>query len=72
MALKAKELRELTVDELDEKCTALKKEYFDLRFQKRTGKLEQQSKLKQVRRNIARVLTVRNALEREENTKKGK
>ena len=64
MALKAKDLRELTVDELNEKREALKKEYFNLRFQKRTGKLEQQSRLSQIRRDIARVLTVRNEIVR--------
>jgi len=62
MAVKAKDLFELTVDELDEKATSLKKEYFNLRFQKKTGKLEQQVKLKYIRRDIARVLTVRNEL----------
>ena len=62
MTVKAKDLFELTVDELDEKSISLKKEYFNLRFQKKTGKLEQQSRLKQIRHDIARVLTVRNEL----------
>ena len=66
MALKARELREATVDELNEKCVSLKKEYFNQRLQKKTGKLEQQARLKQIRRDIARVLTVRNEIVRKE------
>lgn len=62
MAIKTKDLRELTVDELNDKREVLKKEYFNLRFQKRTGKLEQQNRLKQLRRDIARVLTVKNEI----------
>lgn len=58
--LKVQELRNLSEDELKEKASSLKKELMQYRFQSKTGKLEQQNVLKQVRRDIARVLTIMN------------
>lgn len=58
--LKVAELRNLSEQELQEKASSLKKELMQFRFQSKTGKLEQQSTLKRVRRDIARVLTIMN------------
>jgi large subunit ribosomal protein L29 len=56
----AKELREKTPDQLREELTRLKKEQFNLRFQGATGQLENPARMKLVRRDAARVLTVLN------------
>lgn len=58
--LKVLELKELSVEELGEKVSALKKDLMQLRFQHKTGKLERQSALKEAKRDIARVKTVIN------------
>jgi large subunit ribosomal protein L29 len=52
------ELRALTLEELRQKEIDLRKELFNLRFQKTTGEIENPMRIKQVRRDIARVLTV--------------
>ena len=56
--MNAKEIRELTLPELNEKLGKLKEELFNLRFQLATGQLENTASLKQVRKDIARVKTV--------------
>lgn len=56
--MKAEEVRTKTVDELDTMLGDLKKEQFNLRFQKATGQLENVARIRQVRRDIARVKTV--------------
>jgi large subunit ribosomal protein L29 len=55
---KAAELRHLDNDSLEEKLREAKEELFNLRFQAATGQLESHGRLKQVRREIARVYTV--------------
>ena len=55
---KAEELRTLTVDQLDDEVLKLKKEQFNLRFQRATGQLENTSRSRVVRRDIARIKTV--------------
>ena len=55
---KATELRHLDNDALEEKLREAKEELFNLRFQAATGQLESHGRLKQVRREIARVYTV--------------
>jgi large subunit ribosomal protein L29 len=55
---KAKELRELTIDELEAKLVEGKDELFKLRFQLATGKQDNSSRVGQVRREIARVATL--------------
>ena len=55
--MKAKELIGKTKDELGTKLADLKKEQFNLRFQKATGQLENTARVTQVRRDIARVRT---------------
>ena len=56
--MKASEIRELSDQELQEKSLELKGELFNLRFQMATGQLENTTRLKEVRRSIARVLTI--------------
>jgi len=58
--MKAEDLRTKTVDELRTQLVQLKKEAFNLRFQKASGQLENTVRVRQVRRDIARVLTVLN------------
>ncbi|TBR40832.1 50S ribosomal protein L29 [Marinomonas agarivorans] len=58
--MKAKELQEKTVAELQQSLIELLKEQFTLRMQKATGQLAQTHLLPEVRRNIARVKTVLN------------
>ena len=56
--MKAEEVRGLTADQLKDKLADLKKEQFNLRFQKATGQLEKSSRVQEVRRDIARVKTI--------------
>lgn len=56
--MKGKELRELTDQELVKRVNDAKDELFRLRFQLATGQLDNQMRIKEVRRNIARVKTV--------------
>ncbi|MBQ5825298.1 MAG: 50S ribosomal protein L29 [Clostridia bacterium] len=56
--MKAKELRELTEVELQEKLKNLKEELFHLRFQNAVNQLENPMRIKAVKKDIARVLTV--------------
>ncbi|MBI3306723.1 MAG: 50S ribosomal protein L29 [Candidatus Omnitrophica bacterium] len=58
--MKIQELRGLSAEELGEKLNQLKKTLMQYRFQSKTGKLEQQSAIRIVRRDIARVLTLIN------------
>jgi large subunit ribosomal protein L29 len=55
---KTSDLRELNLDELDQKLIEAKHELFNLRFQLATGKQDNSARLGQVRRDIARVFTV--------------
>ncbi len=54
----AGDLRAMTIDQLDDELLKLKKEQFNLRFQRATGQLENTSRVRQVRRDIARIKTV--------------
>ncbi len=56
--MKAEELRSKTQDQLADDLAALKKEQFNLRFQKATGQLEKTARVKQVRKDIARIKTI--------------
>ncbi|MGR3723130.1 50S ribosomal protein L29 [Abyssibius alkaniclasticus] len=58
--MKAAELRDKTPDQLREQLETLKKESFNLRFQKATGQMENTARVKTVRRDAARVKTVLN------------
>jgi large subunit ribosomal protein L29 len=52
------EFRGLSPDQLTDKLTELKKEQFNLRFQKATGQLEKTARIRTVRRSIARINTI--------------
>ncbi|MCQ2431050.1 MAG: 50S ribosomal protein L29 [Clostridia bacterium] len=56
--MKAKELREMTVAELEAKFKELKGELFNLRFQHAINQLDNPHKIVEVKRDIARVMTV--------------
>ncbi len=56
--MKAGDARQMTVDQLDDELSKLKKEQFNLRFQRATGQLENTARVRQVRRDIARVSTI--------------
>lgn len=56
--MKVKEVRDMTTDELKNNLSGLKEELFNLRFQLATGQLDNSMRVKDVRKSIARVLTV--------------
>ena len=56
--MKAGDVRAKTPDELSDELMKLKKEQFNLRFQRATGQLENTGRVREVRRDIARVKTV--------------
>jgi large subunit ribosomal protein L29 len=56
--MKAAELRTKTEDQLREQLLQLKKEQFNLRFQRATGQLENTARVREVRRDIARIKTI--------------
>ncbi len=58
MPMKAKELREKTSPELEEKLHSLREELFNLRYQGKTGRLEKPSRIRSIKRDIARILTI--------------
>ena len=57
--MKPRELRELSDDELEQKLHDRRQELFNLRFQSATGALENAARLKLTKREIARILTIR-------------
>jgi large subunit ribosomal protein L29 len=58
--MKPAELKAMTVDELINKEHDLRKELFNLRFQQATGEIENPMRINEVRKDIARVLTIKN------------
>jgi large subunit ribosomal protein L29 len=56
--MKAADVRLMTLDQLNEELVKLKKERFNLRFQRATGQLENTARVRQVRRDIARIQTI--------------
>ncbi|MGB7404062.1 MAG: 50S ribosomal protein L29 [Pacificimonas sp.] len=56
---KIEDLRGKTDDQLNEELSQLKKEQFNLRFQTATGQLEKPSRVREVRRDIARIMTLK-------------
>jgi large subunit ribosomal protein L29 len=56
--MKASDVRAMTPDQLNDELLRLKKEQFNLRFQKATGQLENTARVRQVRRDIARLKTI--------------
>ena len=56
--LKAEDIRAMSPDQMEDAVLNLKKERFNLRFQRATGQLENTSRLKEARRDIARIKTI--------------
>ena len=56
--MKPSEIRDLSLDQLDDELVKLKREQFNLRFQAASGQLENTARVRQVRRDIARVKTI--------------
>ncbi len=56
--MKAGDIKTMTVDQIDDEVLKLKKEQFNLRFQRATGQLENTARVREVRRDIARLKTV--------------
>ena len=56
--MKASELRSKSKDELREELVSLKKEQFNLRFQAASGQLENTARVRQIRRDVARIQTI--------------
>jgi large subunit ribosomal protein L29 len=56
--MKAADVKQMTVDQLTDELLKLKKERFNLRFQRATGQLENTARVRAVRRDIARIMTV--------------
>ena len=56
--MKAADARAMTLDQIDDEVLKLKKEQFNLRFQRATGQLENTSRLREARRDIAHIKTV--------------
>jgi large subunit ribosomal protein L29 len=57
----------MTIDELEQKEQDLRKELFNLRFQSATGEIENPMRIRTVRKNIAKVLTIRSEKSRAKN-----
>ena len=56
--LKVEDIRRMTADQMDDEILKLKKERFNLRCQRATGQLENTSRLREARRDIARIKTI--------------
>jgi large subunit ribosomal protein L29 len=56
--MKAGQVHEMTIDQLNDELVKLKKEQFNLRFQAASGQLENTARVRQIRRDIARIQTV--------------
>ena len=58
MATQTSAFRDMSLDQLDDELIKLKREQFNLRFQAASGQLENTARVRQVRRDIARVKTI--------------
>jgi large subunit ribosomal protein L29 len=56
--MKTADVRAMTTDQIDDEVLKLKKEQFNLRFQRATGQLENTARVREVRRDIARLKTI--------------
>jgi large subunit ribosomal protein L29 len=56
--MKVEDIRAMSLDQMDDEVLKLKKERFNLRFQKATGQLENTARVREVRRDIARIKTI--------------
>ncbi len=55
--MKSADIKTMTIDQIDDEVLKLKKEQFNLRFQRATGQLENTARVREVRRDIARLKT---------------
>lgn len=58
--MKVKEIKEMTMDELDQQLRDIKKEQFNLQLQQVSGQLENPARMKELRRTVARIKTIQN------------
>ena len=56
--MKPDNIRAMTIDQIDDEVLKLKKEHFNLRFQRASGQLENTARVREVRRDIARLKTI--------------
>jgi len=59
--MKPADIRAMTLDQIDDEVLKLKKEHFNLRFQRASGQLENTARVREVRRDIARLKTIARA-----------
>ncbi len=60
--IKAEDIRKMTKEEIDTKIAALRKEHYTLRVQSKIGKLEKQHRISALKKDIARLMTIRNQM----------
>ncbi len=58
--MKVKDLKEMTIEELDQQLQDIKKEQFNLKLQQVSGQLENPARIKDLRRTVARIKTIQN------------
>ena len=58
--MKVKDLKEMTMEELDQQLQDIKKEQFNLKVQQVSGQLENPARIKDLRRSVARIITIQN------------
>ncbi len=58
--MKVKDLKEMTMEELDQQLQDIKKEQFNLKLQQVSGQLENPARIKDLRRSVARIKTIQN------------
>jgi large subunit ribosomal protein L29 len=58
IAMKAVDIKAMTIDQIDDEVLKLKKEQFNLRFQRAIGQLENTSRVRVIRRDVARLKTI--------------
>jgi large subunit ribosomal protein L29 len=58
--MKVKDLKEMTMEELDQQLQDIKKEQFNLKLQQVSGQLENPARIKDLRRSVARIITIQN------------
>jgi large subunit ribosomal protein L29 len=56
--MKVADIKTMTIDQIDDEVLKLKKEHFNLRFQRASGQLENTARVREVRRDIARLKTI--------------
>ncbi len=56
--MKIADVRDMTPDQMDDEVVKLRKEAFNMRFQRATGQLENTARLREIRRTIARIKTI--------------